>query len=267
MCIVCGVYCYRKKALKEDPNFKMPIGSRSRSNSASATFRHLNSDGSEMDSGTLKKTRSYDRVYRTHEPLEGKPDVEFPEKKWELDDADVTSSEGSVLSKDNKLAKDIQYIPYAGDNPARQMGRRQLSAAGHLDNPSELQTFQQQQQQQQQPRDEVDDHHQPGGFPPPPVDSPDSYSPTSSGLDRNSFMNNQRQQQFRPSIGAVRVLPVGAGASFNDTNNYNPNNNANIAASPTNPNDPFMSFSGASSPQPPAQDVGLPKVNTKSTEV
>lgn len=96
MCVVCGVYCYRKKALKEDPDFKLPIGNRSRSNSQSATFRHMNSDGSEMDSGTLKKSRSYDKVYRTNEPLEGKPNADFPEKKWDLDDndGDITSSEG-----------------------------------------------------------------------------------------------------------------------------------------------------------------------------
>lgn len=96
MCIVCGVYCYRKKAMQEDPNYKLPIGNRSRSNSA--TFRHLHSDGSEIDSGTMKKSRSYDRVYRTNEPLEGKPNVDFPEKKWDLDDGDVTSSEGRVFS-------------------------------------------------------------------------------------------------------------------------------------------------------------------------
>lgn len=94
MCIICGVYCYRKKAMKDDPDYKLPIGNRSRSNSQSATFRHMNSDGSEIDS-TLKKSRSYDRVYRTNEPLEGKPNVDFPEKKWDLEDGeDVTSSEG-----------------------------------------------------------------------------------------------------------------------------------------------------------------------------
>lgn len=96
MCVVCGVYCYRKKALKEDPDYKLPIGNRSRSNSQSATFRHMASDGSEIDSGTLKKTRSYDRMYRTNEPLDNKPNGDFPEKKWDLDsgDGDVTSSEG-----------------------------------------------------------------------------------------------------------------------------------------------------------------------------
>uniref|UniRef100_A0A7G3B5Y1 Uncharacterized protein n=1 Tax=Lutzomyia longipalpis TaxID=7200 RepID=A0A7G3B5Y1_LUTLO len=232
MCIVCGVYCYRKKALKEDPNWKMPLPSRSGSR---ATLRNLNSDGSDMDgTDTLKKSRSYDKVYRTHEPLEGKPNIEFPDKKWDLDDEDVTSSEGSEL-KDTKRAKDIQYISNTGDRP-RQLGRRNMHPGG-------------------------DDDINTQSFPPPPIESPDpispSYSPTYSGLDRNSsFMNDQQpppqssatRQAPRPPSNAVRVLP-GPGPS-----------------SPSPP-DQFLTFSGPSSPQPPPQDVGLPRVNAKATEV
>ncbi|GAB0092360.1 Protein mesh [Sergentomyia squamirostris] len=226
LCIVCGVYCYRKKALKEDPNWKMPIPSRSGSR---ATLRNINSDGSDIDSGTLKKSRSYDKVYRTHEPLEGKPNIEFPEKKWDLDDEDVTSSEGSEL-KDSKIARDIQYIAHAGDRP-RQLGRRNMQMGG------------------------VDEESNTNSFPPPPVDSPTpispSYSPTYSGLDRNSsFMTEQQSPPqpgpVRPPSNAVRVLP---------------------GPSSPPPDQQFLTFSGPSSPQPPPQDIGLPRVNAKATEV
>lgn len=258
MCIVCGVYCFRKKSLKADPNYKLPLP-RSRSNSQSATFRHLNSDGSEMGggNGTLKKSRSYDRVYRTNEPLEGKPDVQFPEKKWDLEDGDVTSSEGSEF-KDSKTAKDIEYIPYAGDRPARQMGRR---AMGEPDLGEE------------QPDSPIQGYSGIQQYPPPMLDSPplspESYSPTSSALDRNSFMNQPQQQQqlrsapMRPPSGAVQVLP-GPSSQFaprNPTSPFSTNNNPNI-------NESFIPYSGASSPTPITQSVGLPEpTNTKSTPV
>lgn len=245
MCVICGVYCYRKKALKEDPDYKLPIGNRSRSNSQSATFRHMNSDGSEIDSGTLKKARSYDRVYRTNEPLEGKPNVDFPEKKWDLEDVDITSSEGIKRQRSAALALDTQLNPsYAGGTekpPARQIGRRQMA----MDNGQEMQTF-------SGPNE---------GYPDPQLDSPSpqSYSPQSSAIDRSSFMtqpSGQPPQQFRPPSGAVRVIP-------------GPSYTPQVSNTTNNPSEypPYMSFSGPSSPQPPSQDVGLPKVNTKSTEV
>lgn len=40
------------------------------------------SDRSSLSS-TSKKRRSYDKVYRTHEPLEGLPETEFEEKAWD----------------------------------------------------------------------------------------------------------------------------------------------------------------------------------------
>lgn len=123
MCIVCAVYCYRKKARKVDPGWKLSLP-RSRAGSRT-TLRQLASDGSDSD--TLKKSRSYEKVYRTHEPLEGKPNIEFPAKKWDLDEEDFTSSEGGSEFPQGKLAKDINYI---GDDTAqqqhneRQTGRR-----------------------------------------------------------------------------------------------------------------------------------------------
>jgi len=198
-----------------------------RSRSASrTTLRNMNSDGSELDDGDpLKKSRSYDKVYRTNEPLHGKPNNEFPEKKWDLDDEDITSSEGTEYNMNEpRVAKDIEYIN-KGDKP-KQTGRRSLRL-----------------QSDYQPIEEEPNSY----LPPPPVESPSpvNYSPTYSGLDRNSsFMNEPQQQQqsppIRPPSGAVRVLPTGG-----DMNNP---------------------FGRTLSPQP-TQDVGLPKINTKSTEV
>lgn len=128
MCIVCALYWYRKRARAADPDWK-PSLPRSRASSKA----NLHFDGSEADSDTLKKSRSYEKVYRTHEPLEGKPNIDFPEKKWDLDeeDLDVTSSEGGPDSSgQGKLARDINYISTAGpddidaDTQERQTGRR-----------------------------------------------------------------------------------------------------------------------------------------------
>lgn len=216
MCIVCGVYCYRKKAMKEDPNWKMTLP-RSRSGSR-ATLRHLNSDGSEVDQDTLKKSRSYDKVYRTNEPLEGKPNIDFPEKKWDLEDEDVTSSDGSEFPK---IASDIEYV--SQKQPEKQLGRRneRLGFGG------------------------IEEEEQ--NYPPPPLDSPSpvNYSPTYSGLDRDSsFMSDPPNNATRPPTGAVRVFP-------NTNTGY-------YAPGPSSP-------TSVSSPTP-TQELGLPKLN-RSTDV
>lgn len=219
MCVVCAVYCYRRKALKDDPDWKMSLP-RSRSGSR-ATLRNLNS---ENDTDTLKKSRSYDKVYRTNEPLEGKPNVDFPEKKWDLDDEDFTSSDGSEFPP-TKAANDIEYINK--NDPQRQTGRRNQ----RLGNEQPI---------QEEPI-----------LPPPPADlSSPGYSPTFSGLDRNSSFGNQHEPlNIRPPSGAIRVLPLPAS---------NNNNRYFVEGSVSPPS--------AGSPTP-IQDVGLPKVNTKSTEV
>lgn len=185
LCIVCGVYCYRKKALKDDPNWQMPLP-RSRSGSR-ATLRRLNSDSSETDQDTLKKSRSYDKVYRTNEPLEGKPMIDFPEKKWDLDEEDVTSSEGSEF-KDSKVARDIEYINKTGEKP-RQTGRHSLK-----------------------PEATIAEEDQ--SFPPPPTGDDASisqYSPTFSAADRNSGNSGTStlpNTQPLHTTGGVRVLPT-----------------------------------------------------------
>lgn len=164
LCIVCAFYCYRKRAKQADPNWKLSLP-RSRASSRS-NLRNLNSDGSEADTDTLKKSRSYEKVYRTHEPLEGKPNIEFPEKKWDLDeeDLDVTSSEGGGEFPHGKIARDINYISTVGENDdvdaqERQTGRR---------------TQRDQLQNKPPPNDEEP-------YRSPPIDSPtSSYSPTYS---------------------------------------------------------------------------------------
>lgn len=107
MCIVCGAYRFRQKQLKENPQWQMSLP-RSRASSRTNLRQLSNSvgggiggpeDDSDTDTtGILKKSRSYDKVYRTNEPLPGKPLIDFPAKKWDLDDEDFTSSEGILMT-------------------------------------------------------------------------------------------------------------------------------------------------------------------------
>lgn len=199
MCIVCGVYCYRKKQLEENPEYKMSLP-RSRLSS---------------QSGMHDRDMNYDKSYKTNEPLAGKPNSEFPEKKWDLEDEDILSSDGSDF-RDTKIAKDIEYIN--GEKP-KQQGRRALR-----------------QQSDYNPIEEEEEGY------PPPIDSPSpgNYSPSYSGVDRNSsFMNDQPQKAPSQAVGGIRVLPT---------------QNTFYGEPPISPN----SLN---------QDVGLPKTNSKSTEV
>lgn len=230
MCVVCAVYCYRKKQLKEDPDWKMSLP-RSRSGSRT-TLRHLGTDG-EQD--TLKKSRSYDKVYRTNEPLDGKPNIDFPEKKWDLeDDMDFTSSDGSEFPP-TKAANDIEYIN--STDPQRQTGRRGIQQRLGNENQSPI---------------EEEDSNLP--LPPPPLANEDNasnpaYSPTFSGLDRNSSGFGTQPQPFNlRQPNAIRVLPqTSTNSKFFGEGSMSPTS----ARSPT-----------------PTQDIGLPKsVNAKSTEV
>lgn len=48
-------------------------------------------------SSTAKKRRSYDKVYRTHEPLPNKPYIDFEDKDWDLKEPNSpTESEKST---------------------------------------------------------------------------------------------------------------------------------------------------------------------------
>lgn len=53
--------------------------------------------------------RGYDKVYRTHEPLPGKPNIEFEDKVWDLDLDDTLSSkaESDSTTTASKVQTDI----------------------------------------------------------------------------------------------------------------------------------------------------------------
>ncbi|XP_013171596.1 PREDICTED: uncharacterized protein K03H1.5 isoform X2 [Papilio xuthus] len=86
------------------------------------------SDSGKSDKSNLpKKRRAYDKTYRTNEPLPNAPDVEFPEKLWDLSEEDllsITSPSDSESNRESTLtrpAKDIEYV-----SKPRQTGRNAL---------------------------------------------------------------------------------------------------------------------------------------------
>ncbi|XP_020713696.1 protein mesh isoform X3 [Ceratitis capitata] len=203
ICIVCGIYRFRQKQLKEDPAWQMTIP-RSRASSRS-NLRQLSGpdDDSDTDAtGTLKKT-----------------------KKWDLDDEDVTSSEGSE-NKDTKVASDIEYVNKTGDKP-RQMGRRSLrnnSGTDHdlpeADEEGTAVDDEPAHEHQQGQLNDTTDASNPAAYrnqPPSPETDEEpqhnatlhqQYSPTFSAADsRNSSMNYQPNAAIQNRFGGVPVLP------------------------------------------------------------
>ncbi|CAF4952161.1 unnamed protein product [Pieris macdunnoughi] len=97
------------------------------------------SDSNKSDKpSSLKKRRGYDKTYRTNEPLANAPEVEFPEKPWDLSEEDllsITSPSDSESNRDSTLtrpAKDIEFLK------PRQTGRRLLpSESGYSTKESE----------------------------------------------------------------------------------------------------------------------------------
>lgn len=65
--------------------------------------------GSSVPSSTNPR-RSYDAVYRTHEPLPGKPDVDFEPKVWDLD----AEYEGQLDKVDKRTAIYVPGSPQLG---------------------------------------------------------------------------------------------------------------------------------------------------------
>ena len=52
---------------------------------------------------TVKKPHSYDKVYRTHEPLPNRPNVDFEDKEWDLKEPNSpTDSEKSMTESIRK---------------------------------------------------------------------------------------------------------------------------------------------------------------------
>lgn len=226
--------------MEKDPNYVLPIP-HSRSNSRT-TLKNMNSDASDMDDGSIKKVRRYDASYDTHEPLKNKPPVDFdPAKKMDLDEDDITSSEGTSSSLRDIKAKDFEYIHMAsgsGNDQQRQMGRRSQRL------PSDYKAI------------EEEDNR----YPPPPNESPQpyngTYSPTFSNLDRTSFQSdpNQSPDTKSPQIGAIRVLPL--------------NQQRHLQQAPPPPIGSSRFYGEPSNSPPLTQNVGLPaRIDSRSTEV
>ncbi|XP_020713695.1 protein mesh isoform X2 [Ceratitis capitata] len=207
ICIVCGIYRFRQKQLKEDPAWQMTIP-RSRASSRS-NLRQLSGpdDDSDTDAtGTLKKSRSYDKVYRTNEPLPGKPRIDFPAKKWDLDDEDVTSSEGDKprqmgrrsLRNNSGTDHDLPEADEEGtavdDEPAHEHQQGQLNDTTDASNPAAYRNQPPSPETDEEPQHNATLHQQ--------------YSPTFSAADsRNSSMNYQPNAAIQNRFGGVPVLP------------------------------------------------------------
>lgn len=84
----------------------------------------VSSDSQKSDTGigSMKKRRSYDKVYRTNEPLQGRPNGEFEQKPWDPN-ADAYEDAEELLRSPNDSVRgsmgptsptsSIQYaIPY-----------------------------------------------------------------------------------------------------------------------------------------------------------
>lgn len=160
-----------------------------------------------------------------------KPNIEFPQKKWDLDEEDFTSSEGGSEFPQGKIAKDINYIgaaeqqqPSPQQQQVRQTGRRNQREAA------------QQQLQQQAPDSPEDERYL--------AQAPESlspgFSPVYSGFGGGGA-------KARPPSGGIRVLPGNNNKYFID-----------------NPGSPVSSGSPTLT-----QAVGLPSppLNNRSTQV
>ncbi|XP_053678375.1 protein mesh [Anopheles nili] len=194
LCIVCGVYCLRKRKRKEDPDWRIPLPSRSGSR---ATLRK--GDDSEFDDNTIKKTLRYDATYRTNEPLEGKPNIKFEQKKMDLDEEDITSSEGGRQNPRGLIQEGV----FSGDEEDDDDRKRfpTTSTDGMSNKRQQLV------QQLQQGHDNTADS---------PTQTYGAYSPTFSDIDRTSSFateENSPLNQRRPQNGNLNPL-------LNNSRNY-----------------------------------------------
>jgi len=55
----------------------------------------------EANSGTRKR-RNYDKVYRTHEPLPNRPDIDFEDKEWDLREPNSPAGSDSGTDSNRK---------------------------------------------------------------------------------------------------------------------------------------------------------------------
>lgn len=208
--LTCIVYWWRKKHIQEDPNWKMPIPSRSASRS---TLRNL---GSERDDNTIEKVRNYDGSYKTHEPLENRPAVDFQDKKLDLDEEDILSSEDGSEYKD-KVAKDFEYRTQDGGQ-SRQLGRRAQRQAAIQEEDDPQNTY--------QPASPVDS--------PPPQVNYSSYPSTSYGASPGGLNYATSPEQSPPQIRNL-VITNPSGTFYRSAPTSPPlSQNVGLPSSPTN---------------------------------
>ncbi|EDW82985.2 uncharacterized protein Dwil_GK22555, isoform D [Drosophila willistoni] len=232
LCIVCGVYRYRQKQLKEDPTWQMPMLPRSRASSA-RNLRTLNyDDDSDTDASTLKKT-----------------------KKWDLDenDEDVTSSEGEKPKQSGRRS-----LRSTSGTDLDQHDAHGTPVDGHDEDDDDF--------------DEADVHtgtiHPAGYHQPMSPEEADhlhqqQYSPTFSGLDSRtsaaSSINYTPQSAAQNRFGGVPVLPSNT-QYYSRPPSSIPATATAIGTSPTaNANAvPLRSAPTLPATQPLTQDSGLP---------
>lgn len=73
------------------------FGAYRRSDGAGSDHSDRSSSGSSSLGG-MKKRRMYDRSYRTHEPLPGKPPVDFGDRLWDLGEEEEGGGVDSSLT-------------------------------------------------------------------------------------------------------------------------------------------------------------------------
>lgn len=85
---------------------------------------------SSTDTNSLKKRRSYDKVYRTNEPLQGKPDVEFEEKPWDLDSSSPTETDSVRYAEPHDAVVGRHRLSsFQPSSPASTIEHRQMTAS------------------------------------------------------------------------------------------------------------------------------------------
>ncbi|XP_073816077.1 sushi domain containing 2 mesh isoform X4 [Musca autumnalis] len=245
LCIVCGVYRFRQKQLKEDPQWQMTLP-RSRASSRT-NLRALNANGdydSDTDAtGTLKKT-----------------------KKWDLDDGDVTSSEGEKPKQMGR--RSLRGVSGSDQDqvPEHEHDEGAGTAVDH-DEHDDV-GVQHPPGYHQPPSPEVDDHDE-HGLPlhqqPHPASGQAQYSPTFSGAD-SSFSGESYHPNNPPQTryGGVPVLPNANSQYFNRPPSSmpapTPVRPAPIVGTPLTQDNGLPSPPHAASPTPSA-------LNQRSTEV
>jgi len=94
-CIACGFIYIRRNQSQEsstkswrysdnDSTLKQPL--KSYDDRAITPISDTSTIGVMETNNSARKRRSYDKVYRTHEPLPNRPDVDFEDKEWDLKD-------------------------------------------------------------------------------------------------------------------------------------------------------------------------------------